>query len=179
MAWPRRRLARLFATLLRHSLVQTETNPSCRPGTIWSHRTFCRQSGGGLQVYIRLLFAYSQDFESQPRQPSRDPCLGVFSRWLRPERPDLDKEVKEWKGVLVTVVFRCELWRCPHQHIEGLHRAAENPTLTFKEVSGALYPRSKGRGFAASPDNPTYTELSSPDVFRADARRVHGRSCPA
>ena len=130
-------LARLFATLLPRSLAQIGTNPFLQAphnivSSLYTVRFAAKQPRALL--YIRLLFAYSQDLKTMPSMPAepraRPAMPGRFQSIASAGATRPRKEVSEG-GSLVTIVFRCELWRCSHRHIEGVHRAAENSALTF------------------------------------------------
>ena len=89
------------------------------------------ESSGGdvLSVYIRLVFAYSQDWQAR-QAASHASMPGRFQSVVRLERPAIEK--KYWKEVLWSPsYFAATCGGGPIQHIEEVHRAAENLALTF------------------------------------------------
>ena len=98
MAWPF--LAWLFAARLPYSLAWRTSKPSL--------------PGGGLFVYIRLFFAYSQDWQAS-QAASHASMPGRFQSVVRLDRPAIEK--KYWKEVLCSPsYFAASRGGAPIQH---------------------------------------------------------------
>jgi hypothetical protein len=63
--------------------------PQARTSPVLSTRSVLPPSGGGFLIYIRLLFASRQDLKPSQAESHWQPCLGVFSRLFRRERPSI------------------------------------------------------------------------------------------
>jgi hypothetical protein len=137
-------LARLFAALLPHSLADIETNPCSRPRTrssVLSAIRFAtrRQPLAICSPFLRLRSRVERQ-AAMPAKPGRS--LVCFS----PSNP-IPNEILEGGSGHHRIALRAVA--VAPSDVARVYWAAESHALTFKAVSGALYPRPEGRGLTA------------------------------
>src|SRR5215831_2866946 len=112
-------------TAWRTSKQTLPASPHNIVGSLHTLRFVAKQAA---RAYIRLLFANSQGLQpGSARQPGkREARLGVFRRLLRLSEPTSKRSI--WKEVVWSLSYFARTVTVPHQHIEGVHRAAETPS---------------------------------------------------